>query len=112
MATELFLNRPGLQACQVSGEFRLMQRRESSYVSAYDIATIHLALGETDAACRWLDEAYAEHASFLIHIHWDPRFDNIRDDPRFDALIRRIRLPSASRPFRSVEEALSVSSSL
>jgi eukaryotic-like serine/threonine-protein kinase len=76
---------------------QLLERRKNSYVSAYDIATIHLALGDIDAAFGWLDEAYIEHASFLIHIHWDPRFDGVRDDPRFDALLRRIGLPSVAK---------------
>lgn len=75
----------------------LLERRKTSYVSAYDIATIHLALGDPDSAFAWLEEAYSERASFLIHIHWDPRFDPVRDDPRFDGLLRRIGLPSVAR---------------
>jgi eukaryotic-like serine/threonine-protein kinase len=76
---------------------QLLERRKTSYVSAYDIATIYLALGDTDSAFVWLDEAYAERASFLIHIHWDPRFDGVRTDPRFDSLLQRIGLPSVAR---------------
>ena len=72
----------------------LIERRKSSYVSAYDIATIHVALGDHESAFQWLDEAYKEHASFLIHINWDPRLDELRPDPRFDGLLRRIGLPS------------------
>jgi tetratricopeptide (TPR) repeat protein len=76
---------------------QLLTRRESSYVSAYDIAAIHVALGDVDRAFHWLEEAYSEHASFLIHIHWDPRFDGVRDDPRFDEILHRIGLPSVAR---------------
>jgi eukaryotic-like serine/threonine-protein kinase len=75
---------------------KLMEQRKTSYVSAYDIATIHVALGDRDSAFKWLDEAYAEHASFLIHINWDPRLDGLRSDPRFGDLLRRIGLPSTS----------------
>jgi serine/threonine protein kinase/tetratricopeptide (TPR) repeat protein len=77
---------------------QLLERRKSSYVSAYDIATIHVALGNTDEAFQWLEEAYAEHASFLIHINWDPRFDGLRSDPRFGDLLGRIGLPSTIPP--------------
>jgi TolB-like protein/Flp pilus assembly protein TadD len=77
---------------------QLLERRKSSYVSAYDLAAIHVALGEVDGAFHWMEEAYVEHASFLIHIHWDPRFDGVRDHPRFDAILRRIGLPSVARP--------------
>ena len=71
----------------------LLERRKISYVSAYDIATIHVALGDLESAFHWLDEAYAEHASFLIHINWDPRLDGLRGDRRFPDLLHRIGLP-------------------
>ena len=72
---------------------QLIERRKSSYVSAYDIATVYVALGDDETAFRWLDEAYTEHASFLIHIDWDPRLDGLRTDPRFGDLLTRIGLP-------------------
>jgi serine/threonine protein kinase/tetratricopeptide (TPR) repeat protein len=75
---------------------QLVERRASSYVSAYDIATIYVALEDREAAFRWLDEAYAEHASFLIHLNWDPRFDVLRPDPRLGNLLQRIGLPAAT----------------
>jgi serine/threonine-protein kinase len=84
------------QAEQVLAD--LSERAKKSYVSAYDIATIHAGMGEADRAFKWLDKAYEEHSSFLIHIPWDPRFDPLRSDPRFANLLARIGLPDISHP--------------
>jgi eukaryotic-like serine/threonine-protein kinase len=73
---------------------QLLERRKSSYVSAYDIATIHVALKDVEGAFHWLEEAFKERSSFLIHTNWDPRLDVLRCDPRFAALLRRIGLPA------------------
>jgi hypothetical protein len=53
-------------------------------------------MGETERAFEWLDKAYVEHASFLIHIPWDPRLDPLRSDPRFSGLLARIGLPDTA----------------
>lgn len=77
----------------------LAQLRETSktkYVSGYDIALMHAALGDKDEAFRWLDHAAQERASLLPYITWDRRADNLRSDPRYDDLLRRLGLPPSS----------------
>lgn len=64
-------------------------------VSQYDIALIHTALGQRDQAFTSLDRAYEARAWDLVQIKVDTRFDDLRDDPRFAALIRRIGLPAS-----------------
>ena len=70
------------------------ERAKKSYVSAYEIAAIHTALGEKEQAFAWLDKAYQERSSWLIHLKWEPRFQPLRSDPSFQELLRRIGLPS------------------
>jgi eukaryotic-like serine/threonine-protein kinase len=79
------------EAREVLGQ--LMERSKQSYVSAYDIALLHVGLDDREQALEWLERAYAERSSFLLHISWDPRFDRLRLDPRFPAFLRRIGLP-------------------
>ena len=74
----------------------LAERSKQVYVSSYDVATIHAGFGDADAAFTWLDRAAEERASFLLHLQWDPRFDPLRGDPRFRALLERIGLPEYS----------------
>jgi serine/threonine protein kinase/tetratricopeptide (TPR) repeat protein len=60
------------------------------YVSPYEIALIHAALGEIDEAFRWLDKAYDECVEWIIYTNVDPRLDPLRSDPRFRDLLRRL----------------------
>jgi tetratricopeptide (TPR) repeat protein len=71
---------------------RLKASRE--YVSPAGLAVLHAALGDKEAAFRWLERAYAEHDSQLQHLKVDPRCDSLRSDPRFADLLRRMRLAS------------------
>ena len=61
--------------------------------SAYWIAVAHACLNEKDAAFEWLEKAFQERASFLAYFKVFRQFQNLRDDPRFDALVKRIGLP-------------------
>ncbi len=76
-------DRPGAE--NILAQLRARARNE--YVSPYDVALIHAALGDRDAAFRWLDAAREERSSFLPHVTWDRRADILRGDPRFDSLL-------------------------
>jgi len=73
---------------------QLLQRSKQRYVSAYDLAVVYAGFGDRDQAFQWLDKAFDERSSFLVHIRWDPRLDGLHSDPRFQELLRRLRLPS------------------
>lgn len=73
---------------------KLTEQSRRTYIPAYDIATVYAGLGAADQAFEWLEKAYREHSSFLVHVNWDPRFRNLHSDPRFHELVRRIGLPS------------------
>jgi TolB-like protein/DNA-binding winged helix-turn-helix (wHTH) protein/Flp pilus assembly protein TadD len=62
------------------------------YVPGTSIALIYAGLGEKDQAFAWLDKAYEQRAFQLQWIQLDPRWDNLRSDPRFQDLLRRINL--------------------
>ncbi len=66
------------------------ERSLKAYFPAYDIAIIYVGLGEKDQALDWLEKAVQERSPWLIHLSVDPRFDPLRSDPRFTALVRRI----------------------
>lgn len=67
----------------------------ATYVSAYDVAAVYAGIGDADQAFAWLDKAHAERSTFLIFIGWDPRFNGLKKDTRYEALARRLRLPAA-----------------
>jgi TolB-like protein/DNA-binding winged helix-turn-helix (wHTH) protein/Tfp pilus assembly protein PilF len=70
----------------------LHERSKRGYVPAYDLAVVHLALGEKEAALQWLQLAYDEHDWGLIVLAVEPRFDPLRSDQRFQGLVRKVGL--------------------
>ncbi len=67
---------------------------KQKYVAPYFIAGIHAGLGENDRAIEYLERSYAEHCHWLIYLHIDPSMDSLRDDSRFQDLLRRVGLPA------------------
>jgi tetratricopeptide (TPR) repeat protein len=63
------------------------------YVSPYDIALIYAGLGEKDQALAWLERAFAERCTWMPLLRVDPELDNLRSDPRFQDLLRRMNFP-------------------
>lgn len=73
----------------------MMSRVEANKLSANDnrgMALIYAALGVNDSAFSWLEKSYEMHEEALCTLKIDPKLDNIRSDPRFDKLVKRIGL--------------------
>jgi len=62
------------------------------YVTPISWAWIYLGLGENDKAFEWLEKAYETHATWIVYIKIDPYYVNIRSDPRFKALLKKMGL--------------------
>lgn len=62
------------------------------FVSACNFSLVTLGLGQKDKTFEWLEKAYQERASWLYLIKVDPSWDQLRDDPRFSALLKRMDL--------------------
>jgi len=60
------------------------------------VALVYAALGETDEAFEWLEKSYRKHEESLCSIGIDPKFDSIRDDPRFNEILKKVGLSSKS----------------
>ncbi len=60
------------------------------YVSPYSIAAVHVALGDFDRAFEYLGRALQAHDRAMIWLKVAPRFDPIRSDPRFRAILRTV----------------------
>ena len=51
------------------------------YVTAYAVSLVHVALGQTDSALAWLDQAVKERTHWLVWLNRDDRWEPIRHDP-------------------------------
>jgi tetratricopeptide (TPR) repeat protein len=68
------------------------RRRAASAVAPESLAHVYVALNESDRALALLEEGFAERSPGLCWLKVDPRFDDLRADPRFTSLLTRLRL--------------------
>lgn len=62
------------------------------YVAPFRFAMVYIGLGEKDLAFQWLNKAFDELDILLIYINATPFSDSLRQDPRFDQLLQRLKL--------------------
>jgi len=68
----------------------LEKKAQQKMFNPLEAAITCALLGNRDEAFVWLEKAYDCHAQELIYLKVTPEFDNIRSDPRFSDLTRRI----------------------
>lgn len=71
----------------LAGELKLSA---SKYVSPFGIAQIYSMLNEPDQAFSWLEKSFETRESSILSLESDPLLDNLRSDPRYADLKRRI----------------------
>jgi len=59
-------------------------------VTAKAVAEIYAILGDKGQALGWLEKSYQEHDRFLVFLKVQSEFDNLRADPRFEALLHKV----------------------
>lgn len=67
---------------------------KQGYVSQFDMALIFAGLGERDLALESLMKAYQDRDFRMVELSVESRFDNLRTDPRYKELLRRVGLAS------------------
>jgi TolB-like protein len=83
------LDRPG-EARKIISELERVPNDKLAF--DYELATIHAALGEKEAAFAALDRSVASLSPEMIWIKVDYRLDDLRSDPRFGRLLKKMRL--------------------
>ncbi len=72
---------------------RLLKEHEQGTTPAASVAAAYARLGEREKAFEWLEKAFAKRDPKLSYLKTNESFDNIKSDPRFQDLLRRIGLP-------------------
>ena len=70
-----------------------IKKYERGIGSPIAIAGVYAKLGESDKAFEWLEKGFTERSVDITYLKVDTSFDNVRSDPRFEAMLRRIGLP-------------------
>jgi TolB-like protein/Tfp pilus assembly protein PilF len=69
----------------------LKKKAVHGYVPPFNVAIIYLGLGDRARALDYLERAYADDSQWLIYLKLDRIFDPLRSDPRFAALMKKMR---------------------
>jgi tetratricopeptide (TPR) repeat protein len=86
-------------ACGMSGNTReaedilqkLLTLPKDQYAPPYEIAAIYVSLGQKERALDWLDRGYLERAT-MVFIKVDPRLSGLRAEPRYQAILKKMKL--------------------
>jgi TolB-like protein/Tfp pilus assembly protein PilF len=76
------------KAEQMLRELEEMAKRQ--YVNSTAFADIYLGLGEKEKALDWLDKSYQDQESACWYLKVDPIYDGVRNEPRFQALVKKV----------------------
>jgi tetratricopeptide (TPR) repeat protein len=81
----------------------LVTRSKQTHVPRLRIARLYAHAGKKDQALEWLGKAYQEREPPLtrLSVVWD--WDGLRDDPRFQSLLRRMNFPGVGSESRSLQ---------
>ena len=61
-------------------------------LDSFSLAVIHAGLGEKEKAIQFLQQNVQEHGAYLQFIAADWRWDSLRGEPEFQAILRRLHL--------------------
>jgi TolB-like protein/DNA-binding winged helix-turn-helix (wHTH) protein/Flp pilus assembly protein TadD len=70
----------------------LSDRSKREFVPAHAFATVYVGLGDREQTLAWLEKAYRDNSESFVELGADSRFDPLRSDSRFVALLRRVGL--------------------
>ncbi len=62
------------------------------YVSPVPFSMLHIGLGNLDRALDWAERAHEERRGWLAYLKVNPMLDPLRNEPRFSALVAKMRL--------------------
>jgi tetratricopeptide (TPR) repeat protein len=69
-----------------------LEKSKRAYVSPFVIGLLRIGLDDIDSCFDWLERAYQEHDAWLYSIRVEPLLDDIRSDPRYNALLKKMGL--------------------
>jgi serine/threonine-protein kinase len=70
----------------------LEEKLKHDYVSPVELSTLYVGLGDNQRAIDWAERAFDERRGWMAYLKVHPIVDPLRGDPRFEALIQKMRL--------------------
>jgi len=89
----LWLARSGKRDEAVKLLSELKQESAQNYVQPYTFALIYIGLGDKAEALNWLEKQMLAHAETANSYAVAPELDELRSEPRFKEMLKRMNLP-------------------
>jgi len=84
------LARTGKKAEAVSHLNTIFENAQGGSLPDYYLAAAWVAVGDKQQAQMFLNRAYKARSNWIIYLQYDPRFDDLRTDARFQSLVYRV----------------------
>jgi serine/threonine-protein kinase len=85
------LAKSGKRADAEAGLDELLKFSATRYVPPYNVALVYNALGEGEKALDYLEKAFTEKDVRMVWLKVEPKWNNLRNEPRFVELMKRMR---------------------
>lgn len=72
--------------------FQTTQPPLNQYFSNYQRAVAALRIDDTEAVFEWLNKSYEARERWFVNLKFDPQWDKVRSDSRFNELVRKANL--------------------
>jgi len=73
----------------------LEEKRKKDYVSPVELAMVYIALGDTQKALDWVENAIDDRRGWAAYLRVHPVLDPLRGEPRYAALVERMKFDTA-----------------
>jgi adenylate cyclase len=70
----------------------LFALNKKEHVSPFFIALVYAGLNDKEKGLEWLEKAYEEKSGSVRYLKMEPRLQNLRNEPRYSALMKKIGL--------------------
>ncbi len=71
---------------------KILGKASKRYVNEYFIAVAYAGLNDVDRTFEWIEKGVSNRSSRILSIKSDPKFDFLRDDPRYDVILEKMGL--------------------
>jgi TolB-like protein/DNA-binding winged helix-turn-helix (wHTH) protein/Tfp pilus assembly protein PilF len=87
---DYLLARTGKRAEAARNLENVLAQAHGASVPDYYLAAAWTAFGDKQKALNALDHAYHVRSNWIIYLQYDPRFDDLRSEPRFKSLVHEV----------------------
>jgi serine/threonine-protein kinase len=86
------LGRAGRKSEAAAVAKNVLENRNKPGIQLMCVAGAYMAIGDHDHAIEWLSRGVDQRMGTMTYITWPPWFDDIKHDPRYEALLHRMNL--------------------